>query len=91
MAAGQDVVGHRAAHGAKADNSMSIMSALLNLALSLLRQRRVPAETFDRVGPRLVCTSDPAAIADRVEVAEQEGIVDLAGQAARWIASLRSQ
>ena len=39
----------------------------------------MPAETFDRVGPRLVFASDPAAIADRIEVPEQEGIVDLAG------------
>src|SRR4051794_41051133 len=41
--------------------------------------RRVPAETIDRRRPRLVFASDPATIADRVEVTKQERIVDLAG------------
>src|SRR5438445_7843578 len=43
------------------------------------RECRVPSETVDRRRPRLVLASDPAAISDRVEMAEQEGIVDLAG------------
>src|SRR6185312_1251109 len=54
-------------------------STKLHPRLCLLRQRCVPAQAFERSGARLVFASDPAAIADRVEVAEQEGIVDLAG------------
>src|SRR5712671_6417923 len=41
--------------------------------------RGMPSQAVDRRRPRLVFASDPAAIADRVEMAEQEGIVDLAG------------
>src|SRR6266545_2559170 len=46
--------------------------------------RAPPAETF--VGPalRLVLAADPAVVADRVEEAEQETIIDFAG--ARFIA-----
>src|SRR5438477_9803840 len=39
----------------------------------------VPAETIDGRRLRLVFAPDPAAISDRVEMPEQEGIVDLAG------------
>src|SRR5690348_5489253 len=47
--------------------------------LSLKRQCCVPAETVDCRRLRLVFASDPAAVAERVEMAEQEGIVDLSG------------
>src|SRR4029450_4608969 len=46
---------------------------------SIGRQRGVPTEAFDRRRPRLVFAPDPAAITNSVEMAEQEGIVDLAG------------
>src|SRR5438552_1673079 len=42
------------------------------------RQRGVPTEALDRRRPRLVFAPDPAAITNSVEMAEQEGIVDLA-------------
>src|SRR5258705_648339 len=48
-------------------------------ALGLKNLRGVPSEAIDRRRPRLVFASDPAAIADRVAMAEQEGIVDLSG------------
>src|SRR6266404_6106315 len=41
------------------------------------RQCGVPTEAFDRRRPRLVFAPDPAAITNSVEMAEQEGIVDL--------------
>src|SRR5438093_4049136 len=44
---------------------------------SIGRQRGVPTEALDRRRPRLVFAPDPAAITNSVEVAEQEGIVDL--------------
>src|SRR6187431_2021467 len=43
------------------------------------RQCGVPTEALDRCRPRLVFAPDPAAITNSVEMAEQEGIVDLAG------------
>src|SRR5215203_4069337 len=46
---------------------------------SISRQRGVPTEALDRRRPRLVFAPDPAAITNSVEMAEQEGIVDLAG------------
>src|SRR4029079_9180038 len=42
------------------------------------RQRGVPTEALYGRRPRLVFAPDPAAITNSVEMAEQEGIVDLA-------------
>src|SRR3954447_313738 len=55
---------------------MSIMSTVSSGLESL---RGVPGQAFQRRSARLVFATDPAAIADRVEMAEQEGKVDLAG------------
>src|SRR5689334_5923841 len=62
------------------------ISIISNSPLSFLascsgigRQCGVPSEAFDRRRPRLVFAADPAAITNSVEMAEQEGIVDLAG------------
>src|SRR5437879_5984556 len=43
------------------------------------RQRCVPTEAIDGRRPRFILASDPAAIANRIEMPEQEGKVDLAG------------
>src|SRR5262245_18385074 len=45
----------------------------------------MPAEPVDYPGARLVFTSHPATIADRIEMTKQERIVDLAG--ARLVAA----
>src|SRR5438034_5167211 len=52
--------------------SQNVLSGFENL-------RGVPAETIDGRRFRLVFAPDPAAISDRVEMPEQEGIVDFAG------------
>src|SRR5438128_289471 len=46
---------------------------------------RVPSEAFGGGGLRLVFAANPAAISDLVEIAKQEGIVDLSG--ARFVAA----
>src|ERR1700761_4781577 len=47
--------------------------------LRLERMHRMPGQAFQRRRPRLVFAADPAAITDRIEMTEQEGVVDLAG------------
>src|SRR5881275_3140238 len=68
---------------------ISIISTPLCLFLlswsGIGRQRGVPTEALDRRRPRLVFAPDPATITNSVEMAEQEGIVDLAG--ARLVAA----
>src|SRR6266446_6816671 len=46
-----------------------------------------PAQSVDRLSFRLVLAADPALVADRIDEAEQEAIVDLAGAwlVAPWI------
>src|SRR5436190_3313813 len=39
---------------------------------------RAPREAFDGVALRLVFATDPAVVADRVDEAEQEAVIDLA-------------
>src|SRR3569623_3365270 len=58
---------------------MKPMSIISVVSSSLEGLRGMPGQAFQRRGARLVFAADPAAIADRVEMAEQEGIVDLAG------------
>src|SRR5437763_14604720 len=61
---------------------ISIISTPLCLFLlswsGIGRQRGVPTEALDRRRPRLVFGPDPAAITNSVEMAEQEGKVDVA-------------
>ncbi|KAH2818510.1 hypothetical protein KXV85_003687, partial [Aspergillus fumigatus] len=70
-----EMASHRAPHGAEADETD--FHDVSSLGLEDLR--RMPAEPVDGCGSRLVFTSHPATIADRIEMAKQERIVDLAG------------
>src|SRR5262249_8264636 len=66
---------HRAPQGAEADEPD--FHDVSSLGLEDLR--RMPAEPVDCCGSRLVFTTHPATIADRIEMTKQERIVDLAG------------
>src|SRR5438132_14280157 len=76
VAGGEQMARHRTSHRSEAYES-DIDHSLVSLGVE--GQRGVPAETVDRRRPRLVFASDPAAVAERIEMPEQEGIVDLAG------------
>src|SRR5258708_13911701 len=56
-----------------------ILIFLIGARLSVHCLHRVPSEAFGGGSPRLVFASNPAAISDLVEIAEQEGVVDLSG------------
>src|SRR4051812_34054775 len=60
---------------------LTVTSALQSCEcdLGFERLHRMPGQAFECRGARLVLAADPAAIADRIEMAEQERIVDLAG------------
>ena len=79
MPGGLKMARHRASHDAEADEADMIMGLPFIVAIRCRASRRVPAESLSGGGARLVFAADPAAIADRVEMPEEEGIIDLAG------------
>src|SRR4051812_33453178 len=61
------------------ENDLESDSTELNQTLGIEGERRVPAETVDGRRPRLVFAPHPTAISDRIEMPEEERIVDLTG------------
>ena len=79
---------HRAAHDAQADEAdvdHVVSSSFVSLSGRRASCARMPAEAFDGRRRAACIRSRSSRVAERVEMAEQEGVVDLAG--ARLVAA----